>query len=144
MPACLYPRASSNMLRFSAWKPASVTNWNLYPMRASSVWKRAMVASSRFFRQLKRASSCRPASCPDIARESPRQSGAPPPDPAAKFRTRSDRHRAHKRGRVRSPNRFRRECGRSLRVVRSPVRTRGRAGRCRWSAGARCPHRCEP
>jgi hypothetical protein len=29
-----------------AWKPALVTNWNLYPIRASSGWKRAIVSSS--------------------------------------------------------------------------------------------------
>ena len=52
MPVSLYPRASSNMLKFKAWNPASVMNWNLYPMAASSVWKRAMVASSSFFFQL--------------------------------------------------------------------------------------------
>src|SRR5215472_448764 len=41
------------MLLLSAWKPASVTNWNLYPMAPSSRWNLAMVASSRFFFQLK-------------------------------------------------------------------------------------------
>src|SRR5271166_6326573 len=38
------------MLRFSAWKPARVTNWNLYPIPANSCWKRAMVASSKLSR----------------------------------------------------------------------------------------------
>src|SRR5579864_6382176 len=52
MPRSLYPWASSNMLRFRAWKPASVTNWNLYPIAASSVWNRAIVVSSSFFFQL--------------------------------------------------------------------------------------------
>src|SRR2546428_9043042 len=41
------------MLRFSEWKPASVMNWNLYPMAANSVWNRAMLVSSSFFFQLK-------------------------------------------------------------------------------------------
>jgi hypothetical protein len=29
MPRSLYFRASSNIVKFSAWKPARVTNWNL-------------------------------------------------------------------------------------------------------------------
>ena len=29
MPSSRYARASSNIEWFSAWKPASVTNWNL-------------------------------------------------------------------------------------------------------------------
>src|SRR5260370_39531941 len=53
MPACESPRARWNMDTFSAWNPASVTNWNLYPILPSSCWKLAMVTSSSFFFQLK-------------------------------------------------------------------------------------------
>ena len=38
---------------FRLWKPASVTNWNLYPMAPSSRWNLAMVASSSLAFQLK-------------------------------------------------------------------------------------------
>src|SRR5438445_304419 len=40
------------MERFSAWKPARVTNWNRYPMSASSRWNCAIVSRSSFFLQL--------------------------------------------------------------------------------------------
>jgi hypothetical protein len=33
------PCASSNMLWLTAWKPASVTNWNLYPHAAELAWE---------------------------------------------------------------------------------------------------------
>src|ERR1700693_6387863 len=40
------------MAMLSAWNPARVMNWNLYPIVASSRWKRAIVESSRFLFQL--------------------------------------------------------------------------------------------
>ncbi len=53
MPWSAYPRARLNMEWFSAWKPASVMNWNLYPMSPSPRWNFPIVPSSRCARQLK-------------------------------------------------------------------------------------------
>src|ERR1043166_946061 len=52
IPRARKPLASSNIAWFKAWNPAKVTNWNLYPIAASSRWNLAMLRSSRFFRQL--------------------------------------------------------------------------------------------
>jgi hypothetical protein len=52
MPSAAYPVARSNIEWFSAWKPASVMNWNAYPIAPSSRWNRSMSPSSRCRRQL--------------------------------------------------------------------------------------------
>jgi hypothetical protein len=36
----------------SAWKPAKVTNWNLYPIAPIRSWKLAISSSESFFSQL--------------------------------------------------------------------------------------------
>ena len=40
------------MLAFNAWNPASVMNWNRYPIEPSSFWNRAISMSSRCCFQL--------------------------------------------------------------------------------------------
>src|SRR5581483_8475016 len=52
IPSRAYACASSNIEALKAWNPTSVTNWNRYPISASSSEKRSIVRWSRFRLQL--------------------------------------------------------------------------------------------
>src|SRR2546426_4638462 len=55
IPDRTYSEARWNIDWFNEWKPASVTNWNLYPRSPRSAWNRAIPGPSSCCRQWKDA-----------------------------------------------------------------------------------------